>query len=94
MLIGKVARTPGPRGLWFNPSEGGQVAYNPIFVGIDVGLEKNTVQILDLHGSSLTRFKVSNDLPGKEELVERLPATASQVGATSVRIGMEATNLY
>ncbi len=67
---------------------------NPIFVGIDVGLEKNIVQILDLHGSSLTRFRVSNDLPGKEELVARVLAAASQVGATSVRIGMEATNLY
>lgn len=67
---------------------------NPLFVGIDVGLEKNTVQILDVHGSSLTRFKVPNDLPGKEELVERILATASQVGADGVRIGMEATNLY
>lgn len=67
---------------------------NPLFVGIDVGLEKNTVQILDVHGSSLTRFKVPNDLPGKEDLVARILMTASQVGADCVRIGMEATNLY
>lgn len=67
---------------------------NLLFVGIDIGAIKNVVQVMDVHGDSVAKFTVANDLAGTTVLVEHLIDLAARVGADTVRIGMEATNIY
>lgn len=67
---------------------------NPLFVGIDIGAEKNVVCAMDWQGKTLARFTVPNDLPGTETLVDRIVDLASAHGTEKVQIAMEATNLY
>lgn len=65
-----------------------------LFVGVDIGSDTNVVRILDDAGEEVCGFSVSNDLPGTENLVEKVVAKAVSLNATKIKIGMEATNLY
>ncbi|MGB9848895.1 MAG: IS110 family transposase [Moorellaceae bacterium] len=65
-----------------------------LFVGVDIGSDTNVVRILDDAGEEVCGFSVSNDLPGTENLVEKVVAKAISLNATKIKIGMEATNLY
>lgn len=67
---------------------------NPLFVGIDIGAENNVVCTMDIHGQTLARFTVTNDLAGTEALCARIVSLATDTRKDSVQIGMEATNLY
>lgn len=67
---------------------------NPLFVGIDIGATKNVVEVMNVQGEPVIRFTVVNDLPGTNVLIEHVIDSADRVGADSVRIGMEATNIY
>lgn len=67
---------------------------NPLFVGIDIGARQNVVQTMDVHGALVAKFTVANDSAGTADLVEKVIESAARVGADTVRIGMEATNIY
>ena len=65
-----------------------------LFVGIDIGSDTNVVKIIDDTGDDVCGFSVSNDLPGAEKLVDKVVDVANTIPADSIKIGMEATNLY
>ncbi len=65
-----------------------------LFVGIDLGSEDNVVVGMDDTGKDVGRFSTTNDLPGTERLIEKTLDLVALTGAETVKIGMEATNLY
>ena len=65
-----------------------------IFIGIDIGLERNSAHFMAADGRSLGRRSFPNDLEGGERFLDRLTEIADQAGRPALRIGMEATGLY
>jgi transposase len=70
------------------------ITTDTLFVGIDIGLEKNAAHFLAPNGDSLGRLTFANDLEGVGQLIDRLVQTCSAHNLSVLRIGMEATGLY
>jgi transposase len=65
-----------------------------MFVGIDIGLERDVSHFMVADGDSLGRLIFPNDLEGGMRFIDRTVELANQAGVTKLRIGMEATGLY
>jgi len=67
---------------------------NSLLVGIDVSADENKVRLLHPDGSSITRFKVPNNLPGAKSLSDKISGAMTKNGFDSLVIGLEATSVY
>ena len=65
-----------------------------LFVGIDVGSCDNTVHIMLPSGDKHSAFTVSNNLGGALEISKRVVSAMTQLGFSSVSMGIEATGIY
>lgn len=66
-----------------------------LHVGTDISEAMNRTRFLDPGETEVGRgFSSANDLPGSEELAEEALRRARQIGATEIRWGLEATNLF
>ena len=64
-------------------------------VGIDVHLDDLVVRAIDKADGHevLDRFRVTNNLPGRQAVMTTLANTATQLGYTRLEVGWEATGL-
>lgn len=67
---------------------------NSLLVDIDVSLNDNKVRILHPDGTSLSKFVVSNSVPGAKALSQRVIAIAVKNSFESIVIGLESTSVY
>ncbi len=67
---------------------------NPLFVGIDVGSQRNAVYLMKPDGSKHSSFSVQNNRSGAKLLTEKIVSAVRAQGLTDVVIGMEATSIY
>lgn len=67
---------------------------NALLVGIDVSLNDNKVRILHPDGTSLSKFVVSNFVPGAKTLSQRVAGIAEKNSFDSIVIGLESTSVY
>lgn len=66
-----------------------------LYVGTDISEAVNRTRFVDAGGTEVGRgFTSANDLPGSEQLVQEALRRARQIGATEIRWGLEATNLF
>ena len=65
-----------------------------LYVGIDVGSNDNVVYIMKPDGNKLSNFKVRNSRDGSAVLVKSIAKALSELGLSSVRIGIESTGIY
>ncbi|MBP2017936.1 transposase [Symbiobacterium terraclitae] len=65
-----------------------------LFVGIDVSMHTNEVLAMLQDGREVDSFRVANDLPGAEALVERLVKLVTSRRLERVVLGVEATGIY
>jgi transposase len=66
-----------------------------LYVGTDISEATNRTRFIDSGGTDVGRgFSSANDLLGSERLVEEVLRRARQIGATEIRWGLEATNLF
>jgi transposase len=66
-----------------------------LYVGTDISEAVNRTRFLDPGGTEVGRgFTSANDLPGSEGLAEEVLRRARRIGATEIRWGLEATNLF
>lgn len=65
-----------------------------LYVGIDIGAFRNAAHFMAQDGSSLGRLAFDNNVGGTASFLDKLAGIARAAGATSLRIGMEATGLY
>ena len=67
---------------------------NTLYIGIDLSLKKNQIVIIDEEGKQLANFSVANNVPGSEQLCDKIILLGKQRGITRIKIGMEATCLF
>ena len=67
---------------------------NILYIGIDLSLKVNQIAILDMNGKQLASFSVNNDKDGAELLREKIITMGKRLEITTIKVGMEATNLY
>jgi transposase len=67
---------------------------NALLVGIDVSLNDNKVRILHPDGTSLSKFVVSNSVPGAKTLSQRVTGIVEKNSFDSIVIGLESTSVY
>jgi transposase len=66
-----------------------------LYVGTDISEAMNRTRFLDPGETEVGRgFSSANDLPGSEQLAGETLRRAREVGATEIRWGLEATNLF
>jgi transposase len=65
-----------------------------LFVGVDLGLERNAAVVMDERARRLDRFWFSNDVDGYEYLHHRLHKVREKHQAPAVLVGMEPTNYF
>lgn len=66
-----------------------------LYVGTDISEAMNRTRFLDPGETEVGRgFSSANDLPGSEQLAEEALRRAREIGATEIRWGLEATNLF
>lgn len=68
----------------------------PLFVGIDVSSESNSVCCLtrDEEKRPVSRFSVTNNRPGIQEFQDRITKLAQKLGAEEILFGLEHTGCY
>ena len=64
-----------------------------LLVGIDVSSYENKVRYLDSSGTSLSKFTISNNLPGASKLSQCIANTMNFHELESLVIGYEATSV-
>lgn len=62
---------------------------NSLLVGIDVSADENKVRLLNPDGSSITRFKVPNNLPGAKSLSDKISGAMATNGFDSLVIALK-----
>ena len=67
---------------------------NKLYVGIDVGSRDNAVYIMLPDGAKHSSFAVKNNPDGARIVSARVVAALTELGISSVVIGMEATSVY
>jgi hypothetical protein len=67
---------------------------NSLLVGIDVSLNDNKVRILHPDGTSLSKFVVSNSVPGAIVLSKKVTEVMDKYNFDSLVIGLESTSVY
>ena len=66
-----------------------------LYIGTDISEAMNRSRLYDSSGEEVGRgIESANDLPGSQHLAEEALTRAARVGATEIRWGMEATNLF
>jgi transposase len=66
-----------------------------LFIGTDISEAINRTRFYDPSGDEVGRgLESANDLPGSQHLAQEALARAAKIGATQIRWGMEATNLF
>jgi transposase len=66
-----------------------------LFTGIDVSLKDFKVRVMDASGEEvIKRFRLENNLPGSELLVDRLLNVCTNRKVDHLAIGIEATSIY
>ena len=80
--------------LAWNPNTGEVKIVNPLFVGIDVGSQNNSVYLMKPDGEKHSSFQMQNNLGGAKLLVEKIVSAIQSQGLEGVVIGMEATSIY
>jgi transposase len=63
-----------------------------LFVGVDLGLDRNVAVVLSEHTKQLSRFGFPNDRDGYDFFYQRLETIQDQQQAPAVLVGMEPTN--
>ena len=76
------------------PDESTSASAELALVGLDISQGEVVGCLLLADGKVAARWTERNDLPGAEELANRLVGLAKQHSIRHVRIGLEATNLY
>ena len=65
-----------------------------LFVGVDLGLDRNVAVVLSEHTKQLSRFGFPNDRDGYDFFYRRLRTIQEQQQAPAVLVGMEPTNYF
>jgi transposase len=65
-----------------------------LFVGIDLGLDRNVAVVLSERAEQLSRFGFPNERDGYDYFYRRLEAILEQQQAPAVLVGMEPTNYF
>lgn len=65
-----------------------------LFVGIDVSSKTNYVYAMDFFGNKLLSFEAANNLPGAQEIVNKLVSTLKVKNLSHLTIAMESTSFY
>lgn len=66
-----------------------------LYVGTDISEATNRTRFYDSSGEEVGRgVESANDLPGSQHLADDALGRAAKIGATQIRWGMEATNLF
>jgi transposase len=65
-----------------------------VFVGVDLGLDRNVAVVLTERAEQLSRFGFPNEREGYDYFYGRLEAIQEQRGAPAVWVGMEPTNYF
>jgi transposase len=63
-----------------------------LFVGVDLGIDRNVAVVLSEHTQQLSRFGFPNDRDGYDYFYRRLETIQEQQQAPAVLVGMEPTN--
>jgi len=63
-----------------------------LFVGVDLGLDRNVAVVLSEHAKQLSRFGFPNDRDGYDYFYHRLETIQGQQQAAAVLVGMEPSN--
>jgi transposase len=63
-----------------------------LFVGVDLGLDRNVAVVLSEHARQLSRFRFPNDRDGYDYFYRRLETIQEQQQSPGVLVGMEPTN--
>ena len=67
---------------------------NSLLVGIDVSLKDNKVHVLHPDGTSLSKFVVTNSIPGAKLLSKKVADIAEKNSFDTIVIGLESTSVY
>jgi transposase len=67
-----------------------------LIIGIDVSSQSNSVFIIDGDGNPLTKkaFTTNNDVDGTSKIISEAVSHAANIGASTIKFGMEATSHY
>jgi transposase len=65
-----------------------------VFVGVDLGLDRNVAVVLTEHAEQLARFRFPNDRDGYDYFYRRLEVIQERQQAPAVLVGMEPTNYF
>lgn len=71
-----------------------QIKPGALLAGLDLGLDKIAVVVLEDRGQRVDRFMATQSREGYEYLLGRLKRVVRKQGACSVLVGMEPTNYY
>jgi transposase len=71
-----------------------QVPGGRLHVGVDLGLEKNVVAVLNERAERVDRFKFVTERGGYEYFLERMERVRQKQGAAGVVVAMEPTNYF
>lgn len=65
-----------------------------LYAGIDLGLERNVVQVIDDQGRKVAKFEFGHSRAGYERLEEQLSRLEAKYGTEKIAVGMEPTNYF